>query len=132
MADTLFTRKTANKVKVKKSVILCTIILVDIRRFIANYNKKTLLALIVLCFLLFYPTPIAINGISIIDPFIRRRVASVGILFLVLRGFVHDYYTSSWALVFLGALILSSTLPFGFIVFLTLAAFIILKFLKKI
>jgi len=106
--------------------------LVNIRGFIASYNKKTLLALVVLCFLLFYPTPIAIGGISIIDPFIRRRVASVGILFLVLRGFVHDYYTSSWAIVFLIALILSTSLPFGLVVFLTLAAFIILRFLKRI
>lgn len=88
--------------------------------------------LCLLVLLLLYPYRITINGANIVDPYIKKRLASVGILFLVLRGFIHDYYLSLWAILFLCALILSSTLPFGLIVLLTLGGLIILKSLKKI
>jgi len=116
----------------KMEVNLCTMKCVNIKSFITNYNKKTLLALVVLCFLLFYPNTLLINGFPIIDIFIKKRVVSVGILFLVLRGIIHDYYTPVWAIIFLIALILSPSLPFALIVFLTLATLIILRSLKKI
>ena len=104
----------------------------NIKSYIDNYNKKALIPIIVLLFLLFYPYPIVIFGIPIVDVFIKKRLVAVGLLFLILRGMVHDYYLSSWVVLFLLALVVSSSLPFGMIVFLTLGAFIILKALKKI
>jgi hypothetical protein len=103
-----------------------------IRKYIVNYNRKALVALLLLVFLLLYPYSITIGGIDIVDPFMKKRFAAVGILFLTLRGFVHDYYTSVWAIVFLVALISSVTIPFGLIVFLTLAAFTVLRSMKKL
>lgn len=103
-----------------------------IRKYISNYNKYALLALVLLLFLIFYPYPVTIGGVNIVDPFMKKRFAAVGILFLVLRGFVHDYYLSMWAIIFLIALILSTTIPYGLLVFLTLALFIILRSMKRI
>lgn len=87
------------------------------------------LALVILLFLFFSPLRIEIGGIHIINPFVKERLAAIGILFLVLRSIIHEYYTTNLALLFLVILFLSASFSFAHMVVLTL---VLIAFLKSV
>ncbi len=97
-----------------------------------HFNKTTVFALLILIFLLLYPDNIEIMGVAIVNEFIRKRVLSLAILFLTLRGIVDSYYSPRLAILFLIMLLFSPTLTFGQLTLATLMGLIILKVLKKI
>ncbi len=104
----------------------------DISNILSRYNWKTILAIAVLAFLILYPYPIILSGALIVAPFLKQRFFAVAILFLVLRGFIHDYYAPIFSMVFLAVVILTPFFTFGQIVITTLLIFLGLKLLKKI
>ena len=106
--------------------------MLNIPTIIKRYNWKTVLGIAILSFLLLYPYPLTLFGISLVNPFIKERFVAVGLLFLVLRGLIHDYYASVFSIFFLVVVILSPVLTFGQIVFITLLGLVVLKLLKKI
>lgn len=97
-----------------------------------HFNKTTVFVFFLLIFLLFYPYPLEIMGIPIVNEFIRKRVLSLAILFLILRGMVDSYYSPQLSILFLIMLLFSPTLTFGQLILATLLGLIILKVLKKI
>lgn len=97
-----------------------------------HFNKFQILVLILLSFLLFYPGDLEIKGLVITGDFIKERVLSLGILFLILRGIIDDYFSPKLAIIFLFILILAPTFNFGQLVVVTLTALLVLKLLRKI
>jgi len=97
-----------------------------------HFNKTNTLVFLVLVFLLFYPQPLEISGVTVVNDFIKSRVLSLGILFLILRGIIDAYYSPRLAIIFLVTLILAPTLNFGYLVLITLITLIVMKLLKKI
>ena len=95
-----------------------------------HFNKTTVFALLILIFLLLYPDNIEIMGVAIVNEFIRKRVLSLAILFLTLRGIVDSYYSPRLAILFLIMLLFSPTLTFGQLTLATLMGLIILKVLR--
>ncbi|MBI3955041.1 hypothetical protein HY338_01245, partial [Candidatus Gottesmanbacteria bacterium] len=85
-----------------------------------HFSKIQILALILLLFLLFYPSELEIKGLILTNDFIKERVLSLGILFLILRGIIDDYYSPKLAIIFLFILILAPTFNFGQLVVVTL------------
>jgi hypothetical protein len=71
-------------------------------------------------------------GVVIINDFVKTRVISVGILFLVLKGIIHEYYSQKLGILFLLALILSPTLTFAQLVIVILAGLLIFKVFRRI
>lgn len=97
-----------------------------------HFNKIQILALVLLSFLLFYPGDLEIKGLILTNDFIKERVLSLGILFLILRGIIDDYYSPVLSAIFLFILILAPTFNFGQLVIITLTVLLVLKLLRKI
>jgi len=95
-------------------------------------TKTNLVILAVLLFLLLYPNDLKIGTMPIVNEFIKNRVLSLAIVFLVLRCIVHDYYSPRLAILFLIMLVLAPSLTFGYLVLITLGGLLLLKLLKKI
>jgi hypothetical protein len=70
-------------------------------------------------------------GIPVVNAFIKTRVLSLGILFLVLRGIIDDYYSPRLAILFLISLILAPTFTFGQLVLIVLTGLLLFRLLKK-
>src|SRR3989344_1216290 len=94
------------------------------------FNRLQILILILVVLIFFYPNTIEIMGIPLLNEFIRQRVLSLGILFLILRGLVDAYYSPNLAILFLVMLILSPTLTFGQLTIATLFSLVIFRVLK--
>lgn len=97
-----------------------------------HFNKIQILALVLLSFLLFYPGELEIKGLILTNDFIKERILSLGILFLILRGIIDDYYSPNLAIIFLFILILAPTFNFGQLIVVTLTSLLVFKLLRKI
>ena len=64
------------------------------------FNRIMALALVILLFL-FFPSSDRDRRYSYYQSFVKERLAAIGILFLVLRSIIHEYYTTNLALLFL-------------------------------
>lgn len=90
-----------------------------------------LFALVLLGVLLFFPLKLEIAGVHLINIFIKERLVGVGLLFLVLRAIIHEYYATNLAILFIVILLLSSTLSFAQLVVVTLLAIAFFKSVKQ-
>lgn len=115
----------------KKNFAIMTLMFADFPIKI-HFSKTNLAVLAVLLFLLLYPYELTLGGVPLVNTFIKTRVVSLSILFLVLRGMIHDYYSPRLTILYLMALILAPTLTFGYLVLFILGGLILFKLAKLI
>ena len=124
-----------NKVNKKKNTKTAVFVILfgmfKIGNVTFHFNKVMVFSLIILGVLLFFPLRLEIAGVNLINIFVKERLLAIGILFLVLRSIIHEYYATNLALLFLVILFLSATFSFAHLVVLTLVSIAFLNSLKK-
>lgn len=112
---------------------LCTMIdMIDRIRVYVYYNKEWIILALIYAALLWYPYPIIVSGHFLLNPYIKTRLLAVALFFLVIRGFIREDQRSLVLFMFIGAIILASTLSFAAIVLITAAFLLALRVAKRI